>query len=300
MAFAIEDIQYVLGEKVINLADQNDKYDRLLVQTGIPAVYESSLNAMELAEKAANKILSSHKGRIDALIFVTQSPSYFLPANSCVLHDRLNLNPGSLVFDYNQGCSGFVQSLFVADSLMTRFDKILLVCADTYRKKLKPEDRSTKAVFSDGASAILLSSKKQFEIDYSIHFTKGSERNLLYQSTSKKENDGYLHMAGRDVWLFTRRYVVPQINSVLANYHDGEVKNIFMHQASRLVVDGIAERLSTTPDCILKNFDKVGNTVSSSIPILIKQNINKLFNGLSILAGFGVGLTSTTMALKPL
>ena len=44
---------------------------------------------------------------IDGLIMVTQTPDYFMPSSSCVLHKRLGLPESCASFDLGLGCSGY-------------------------------------------------------------------------------------------------------------------------------------------------------------------------------------------------
>jgi 3-oxoacyl-[acyl-carrier-protein] synthase-3 len=164
---------------------------------------------------------------------------------------------------------------------------------------LRPGDRSTEAIFSDGAAAVLVTREAQLEITCARHFTMGDKRSLLYQHTTTSENDGYLHMSGREIWAFTRMHVVAQIKEVIAHCERDQIQHIFIHQASKLVVDGIEQELGL-PGKLPRNFAEVGNTVSSSIPILLKNYLPQLSRGTSILSGFGVGLTSSTIALQAL
>jgi len=200
-------------------------------------------------------------------------------------------------FDFNQGCSGFVQSFLVVEKLLERYNNALLVTTDCYRQKLDFEDRSTNAVFSDGATASILSNKGDSIILYEDHFTAGEYRDLLFQSTGE-ENQGYIHMSGADIWLFTKREVVPQINKAVQYCKNNQLqlKGVYIHQASKLVVDGIKDLLNIDKSIFFENYFDHGNTVSSSIPFLIKDYpIDLDTNEVVIFAGFGVGLTSSVI-----
>jgi 3-oxoacyl-[acyl-carrier-protein] synthase-3 len=107
-------------------------------------------------------------------------------------------------------------------------------------------------------------------------------------------------MAGADVFLWTRNKVAKQI-AVLIEHETlaGRAPHtIFLHQASKLVVDslkGLLPKSITIPT----NFEAVGNTVSSSIPILLTANLDVLSRpGSLLLAGFGVGLSSSVVAIE--
>ena len=50
---------------------------------------------------------------IDAVIFISQTPDYALPATACVLQYRLGIKKDCIAFDVNLGCSGFVYGFAV-------------------------------------------------------------------------------------------------------------------------------------------------------------------------------------------
>ena len=77
------------------------------------AVNESQCTS-DLCFHAAEKLLQAvdwDKDSIDCVIFISQTPDYFLPATAYVLQDRLQLTNASVVFDINLGCSGYVYPL---------------------------------------------------------------------------------------------------------------------------------------------------------------------------------------------
>ena len=64
------------------------------------------------------------------------------------------------------------------------------------------------------------------------------------------------------------------------------------HQASKIVIDNIIRRLNLPKEKIFCNYSRIGNTVSASIPIALKDSINEgiLKSGdLVMVIGFGVG-----------
>lgn len=288
-----------LGDKKILVRDLFDN-DDLIKKTGIEYVYQSNKSTVDLALAACKNIEKYiDKNLINLCILVTQTPDDYLPANSITLANRFGLSPSCLSLDISQGCSGFVQALCLIDKLTTSYKSILLVTADRYRSKLNIADRSTNAVFSDGASATICQYDPDFGIIYEDHYTDGSKRNLLFQTTNDKENNGYLYMSGAEVWMFTRIKVVPQIIEAInfCKTNNLNIGGIYIHQASRIVVDGIKNLLPGSADKIYENYSKYGNTVSSSIPFLLRDyplNFND-DKSVNIFAGFGVGLTSSVI-----
>ena len=292
------EIQGHIGEKKLVVSEMFPSVN-IVEKTGIPFVYQTDKNTLGLAMMACNKLTSDGLIGIELVLFVTQTPDDFLPSNAISLSANLRLSKEIICFDLNQGCSGFVQAMCLIETLLIKYSKILLVTADRYRSKLKPSDRSTNAVFSDGATASIWVASKRKKILYESNKTYGELRHLLYQSVSNQENEGYLHMSGTEVWMFTKLKVLPQIIEALKFCQTANlsISNIYIHQASKLVVETIKQGLIGYLENIPSNYQKYGNTVSSSIPFLISDDPVKFTetSGVSVLAGFGVGLTSTVI-----
>lgn len=297
MNFEILDIQYEIGEIEIDLVKQHPEYAAVLEKTGMPRLYRSERSVEDLAIAAAGKLIDRNGDAlksVTALIVVSQSSDYYLPSIACEVHRHLNIPPGSLAFDMNQGCSGFVQALTVAVALLQTHEHVLIVCVDNYRSKLRTGDRSTESVFSDAASATLLQRGGGFEITRQSHLTDGSGRRFLNQKIGE-----YLTMAGADVFLWTRSKVTKQIQTLInAEKASGRSPHsIVLHQASKLVVETIQDQLPKDIEVPI-DVARYGNTVSSTIPIVLARYPNLMSrNGTFVLAGFGVGLSSAVLAV---
>ena len=62
----------------------------------------------DLCYAATTKLLQKlnwEPSSIDALILITQTPDYAVPASACVLQHRLGLSEDCIAFDVNLGCS---------------------------------------------------------------------------------------------------------------------------------------------------------------------------------------------------
>ena len=294
--FSILGIEYELGENKIDIKDLYKNSERIIEKTGIKCVHETNLIAEELAYKASKKLLDKFSIDPDVLIYVTQSQKYILPGSGVLLHDRLKISKDCKIFDINAGCSGFVQGLIMASSMISSHKNILIVCADQYRDKLDPDDRSTKVVFSDGASAIMISSMPKIKISVLKSRIKGDYYHMLVQEKDGKNficlvvNCGIL----QEKILFQ---ILMKFWNILKK--DLICDNIFIHQASKVVVDGIEKELINAPK-LNRNYENRGNTVSSTIPILIKDKKIDINSINSILSGFGVGLMSYTIGIETL
>lgn len=297
MSFSILDIQYEIGEFEIDLLSQYPEYAPVLEKTGMPRLYRTERSTEELAAAAAEKFSGSNANSfsdIGALFVVTQSSDYQLPSLACEIHRRLNLPPSTLAVDINQGCSGFVQALAISVALLPEHEKILVLCVDKYRSKLRAGDRSTESVFSDAASATLICKGGNLAVTRQSHLTDGNGRRFLSQKIGE-----HLTMAGADVFLWTRSKVARQIQSAISEESavGRRPHTVVLHQASKLVVETIRDVLPADIGCP-SDVARYGNTVSSTIPILL-ANAPEVLNrsGTTLLAGFGVGLSSSVIAV---
>ncbi|MDH5571368.1 MAG: ketoacyl-ACP synthase III [Gammaproteobacteria bacterium] len=299
-------------EGIDTLQNDNPDWDmlKILDKTGIykRALSTEGETAVDLAFEAGKKLfegISNHE-EIDLLILVTQSPDYVLPTSACILQDRLGLSKNCMAFDINLGCSGFVYALSVAGGLIESgvANKGLILCADTYSKYIGKNDRTCRPIFSDGAAATLV---ERCDTDSMGPFEFGTDgsghEHLIVKHSGARGGDsvidsghGTLEMHGSDVFLFTMRVVPQCINNLLNRTgHSLEHIDLFVfHQASKLVIENIIRTMSLDKSKVFTNFENIGNTVSASIPIALKDADaqGRLKEGDTVmLIGFGVGLS---------
>ena len=69
-------------------------------------VAATNVTASDMCFKAAQMLLEDMNchNEIDLLVFVTQSPDYFLPASAAILQNKLGLPKTCMAFDVNLGC----------------------------------------------------------------------------------------------------------------------------------------------------------------------------------------------------
>lgn len=295
-------IEYVLPEKALTnemLASIYDGWtaEKIYSKTGIKErrIADDSISAIDLAESAAKRLFESHaidSQSVDFLLLCTQSSIHRLPSSSCVLQDRLGLKQsiGTLTIDH--GCSGFVYGLSVAKGLLSAgiASRVLLITAETYSKYIDQNDRSTRTIFGDGAAATLIDSTDLPRIGNFVFGTDGSGGDKLMVK------DGCLYMDGPEIFNFTLEVVPRSIDKVLAANGVGmENIDLFVfHQANKFMLDAIRKVCALPREKFYVNLEGTGNTVSSTIPIALKQlsDGGHLKDGMRImLIGFGVGLS---------
>lgn len=271
--------------------------EKIVAKTGIVSRHVAGEGeaAIDLAEGAAKKLLSSSEvavDEIDFLLLCTQSSEYKLPSSACLLQNRLGIpmTAGALAFDH--GCSGFIYGLSLAKGLISggMAKKVLLVTAETYTKYIAPEDKSTRSIFGDGAAATLIDEDMAAKIGAFSFGTDGSGAEKLIV------RDGKLFMDGPDIFNFTLDVVPKTMDDVLAknNLTRDDIDLYVFHQANKFMLDTIRKVNVLPRDKFYVNIESTGNTVSSTIPIALKQldDAGKLNSGMKVmLMGFGVGLS---------
>lgn len=302
--------------KISSLNKKNKNWDikKIIDKTGIEKIWYTKNNetALDLATNASKKILKKiSKDTIDTVIYVSQSPEYFLPSSSCILQYRLGLKNNVKTFDLNLGCSGFIYALSVAASFIQSemSQKILIVCTDTYTKYIDDNDRTNKTIFSDGASAILVEKSKEKSISNFSFGTDGSGyKDLIVEKGASKFNfksktKPKLFMNGSKVFMFTMSEIPKNINEMLKTLKvkKNKVKKFFFHQGSKVIIKTLQKSLNLNRKQVYSNIKNLGNTVSSSIPFALKQadREKKIRNNdMLVLSGFGVGLSWGSCIIK--
>ena len=278
--------------------------------------------ATDMAEKAANLLFAQgiDKSQIDFVLLCTQSPDYFLPSSACILQDRLGLSKNCGAFDFNLGCSGYEYGLAVAKGLIAAgiAKNILLLTAETYTKYIHPQDKGNMTIFGDGATATLIATGGFAEIGEVVLGTDGSgAENLIVRTLASRhktmaghdgededgnlQSDDHLYMHGGNVFNFTADVVPDMVEKLLlqTGLQQDEVDLWVFHQANKYMINYLRKLLGIDKDKFYTFMEKVGNTVSSTIPIaLCEARKEDKLHGNILLAGFGVGLSWGGVMLK--
>jgi len=306
----VEDNQFLAAEF------PNWNMDAIYAKTGIRAraVAAKDECASDLGVAAAEKLFKEHdidRKTIDFLLFCTQTPDYFLPTTACLVQDRLGLPISVGALDFNLGCSGYVYGLSLADGLIRSgsAERVLLITAETYSKFIDPTDRSLRTIFSDGAAATLIEAADEPSLGSFVFGTDGRGADTLIvtegghrspetaiKPRKRKRWPSSLYMDGPELVKFTLDVVPPLIDQVLARARltRDDVDMYLMHQATLLLLQQLRERLNLNHEDVPIDLEDCGNTVSSTIPLLMHdlRACRRLKPGKrSLLVGFGVGFS---------
>lgn len=253
----------------------------------------ASEETSDLCVMAVNTLLQRHpqlsSAEVDAIIVVTQNgDAEGLPHTASIVQHKLGLPKNIAAFDISLGCSGYVYGLYALKGFLesSGLKNGILITADPYSKVIDPDDRVTSMLFGDAATATWLGNDAIYSLGKVAYGTDGSGAEHL------KVTDGRLSMNGRQVFNFASMNVPPHIKNLLqsANINEDDIDAFLLHQGSAAIVDAIARRFSH-PQRFIKDIVETGNTVSSSIPLLLeKYAASNNWNNI-VISGFGVGLS---------
>ena len=263
------------------------------------SVKESNENTSDLCIKAFENLkqkIDINLDEIEILILVTQNPDYVLPQTSAIIHGKLGLKPECASFDISLGCSGYVYALATIQSFMQvhNMKKGLLFTCDPYSRIIDPRDRNTSMLFGDAAAVTYITESPVFEaIDFNFGTLGTAYKELICEN---KE----LFMNGRAVSNFAAKIVPKDVSELLHrnNLTIDDIDAYLFHQGSKFIVSNFTKKLKLNPDKVVFDIYEYGNTVSSSIPILIEKQLKNMENNLLLASGFGVGLSWANTILK--
>ena len=271
------------------------------------------------AAEALLEDLQWNRDEIDAIVLVTQSADYTVPATAPILQDRLRLPKSCLAFDMNLGCSGYTYGLQVVGSLLSagKLRKGLLLVGDTPSKTVSARDRSAATIFGDAGAATALETHE----GATMHFDFGSDgsgyaaiiipdgglRNPVgYESLEMVDVDEgitrnrcQLILDGVEVFNFSIREVPKTVRSLMtfANRSVDDIDAFVFHQANLFMNDLIRKKLKLPAEKVHYTLREYGNTSSASIPLTIVSELRSemVARKMSlVLCGFGVGLSWAT------
>lgn len=281
-----------------------------------------NLTTSDLCYEAAVKLIADlnwDKSEIDAIIFVSQTADYILPATSCILQNRLGLSKECYATDIALGCSGWVYGLSSTISLMQtgEIKKALLMVGDA--KKRFPGKIDPLFGSAGTATAIEYSYREggfkfYFGTDGSgydaIITPDGGSRNQVTEKSFELENvEGKMinrvqtRMKGMDVFSFGISTAPKSVKKLAEHFNLDYLSYDYyvFHQANMKMNNMIVKKLkldsSKVPSCMYE----FGNTSSASIPLtIVTQLKGEIENKPTkfICCGFGVGLSWGTVAFE--
>jgi 3-oxoacyl-[acyl-carrier-protein] synthase-3 len=257
----------------------------------------------DLCAKAGARLLAGldwDPESVDAIIFLSQTDMFRLPASACVLQKELKLSRACIAFDINLGCSGYPYALWLGMSMVQTgaANRVLLAVGDTVSKIVDQRDRSTAMLFGDAATVTAIESSRLNEATFALG-TDGSGANNLYC----REGSHTLCMDGVEIFNFTLKTIPSLVNHSVsaAGRSIDQYDGFLLHQANMFMLKHLIKRCKLPASKTPLNIDQYGNTSSASIPLLMttsfKDQLSNRCNRLAMF-GFGVGYSWASASLN--
>lgn len=321
----IKSIATCLPEKVVEMTSYADKFGEKVVNETITGSGIERLHiavdgetTADLCQRAAELIFEKEnfdRNTIDGVVFVSQTFDYYNPATSCVLQGKLGLSKDCVCFDISYGCSGYINGIFQAASLISSgaCNTVLVMAGDTNSKMHKLDNKSSVMVFGDAGSATIVS---RGESDLAFHImTNGYDYktvirdDLGFRKWPQNHFAGYESeeppMQGDDVFSFIVSVGPKTIKSVLelVEWDKDEVDFYGLHQATKITVDFMRRKLKLAhPERAPFDIENYGNTGPTTVPMVLTdwpyraEGIDTSTWHKVVLAAYGVGLSWGSIA----
>ena len=261
--------------------------DWIVERTGIRARHFAApdVAASDMAVQAARHALEA-AGRkpeeIDLIIVATSTPDMVFPSTACIVQRKLGAVGGAAV-DVQAVCSGFVDGLAVADSMIRTglASKALVIGSEVFSRILDFKDRTTCVLFGDGAGAVVLEASDQPGILASELHADGRHVEILCTpgtvSGGKVLGDPLLKMDGQAVFKLAVGVLESAARAVLAKAgrSDADIDWLIPHQANIRIMQGTARKLKMPADKLVVTVDEHGNTSAASIPLALDVAVRK-------------------------
>lgn len=296
--------------------------ETLIKATGIEkrALANKGTTALDLGVAAAKRLLKetgTGSDEIGAIVCVTFTPEYIMPADAPAAQARLGLPNNCVAFDVNMACSGYGYGLYLGAMLCQQLKKkVLVLDGDIQSAFCSQLDKATMPVMADIGTATLLEPCDHVEPWCFSFYTDGSQRNVLYipsggskHSTvaddvelqtyddgSKRKNTD-IYMDGFGIF----KFVVTNVGKFIKEFMEQKGLNIdsidifVPHQANIYMISQLTKKLKIAADKMWKSGDVYGNPSSGSVPLTIAYNAKQYFEKnrgtRTLFSGFGGGLS---------
>lgn len=285
----------ILDNEAFSANVEDRRYRRRMQYTGIKKRHavSGSQRTSDLASIASEQVLKKlqwEKDSIKVLIFITQTPDMYAPSTAMLIQTKLGLTQELLAFDINLGCSGFTSGVQIMAGILAQIKgRGLLLMGDCQHYKPGTEYDADAILFGDGGASVAMEYDEKAPMMPAFQMTDGAKFKALCATFDK----GHV-MDGNEIVLFSLNEVVNSIN----NFHEyyainrDNVDYYALHQAQKIIVDGIANNCSLPKAKVLEAYSSYGNTSSASIPFALCTNTDKYNKDILQIfgCGFGIGL----------
>lgn len=301
-----------LPERMVTNQDLESRLDTtdewIVSHTGIKSRHlaQGNESASSMGAEAARRALENAgiaPQEVGTILVSTCSGDYAnMPSTACLVQNAIGaVNAGAL--DINAACAGFTYGIAAGRALcLTTGRPVLVIATEMISRLVDWQDRATCVLFGDGAGAVVMVPAEENAILDDVMGADGSGWSAIVRDCGTlrpaAENNSvqYMKMNGRQVFPFAVRAMENVILRLLErnSLTIDQVAHIIPHQANLRILDAVARHMNLPLERFAVNIDRVANTSSASVPVLLDEmnRSGKLRPGdLVITVAFGAGLS---------
>ncbi|MBR5457163.1 MAG: hypothetical protein IKV56_00220 [Kiritimatiellae bacterium] len=282
----IERVAAAVGE--VELDNRGILPERAIAATGFSKrhVVSPGTSLLNLSMKAIEKLPADALRDVGGVVAATFSSERRFPALAASIASRLSLPSLVPAFDLQMACSAYPYAVYLAARMAGDLGKkVLVIDGDVQSSLSDPEDTETTPLFSDAATASIVSAGDQ-GLGAVNFYTRASDALECGES-------GPIKMDGFGVFSFVATEVAPFLKEFLSEA-GADVDAFIPHQANMYMVRQLAETLGLS-DRLLTSGEEFANTGSASIPLTIAHRGK---TGRALIAGFGAGLSASCAIVR--
>ncbi|MCB0820582.1 MAG: ketoacyl-ACP synthase III [Bacteroidetes bacterium] len=310
--------EYILTNKELEtMVDTTDEW--ILTRTGISQRHilkGEGKGTSDMAAEAVKGLLKKTNTlpeEVEVIIVATVTPDMVFPATANIVSDKCGLK-NAWGFDLGAACSGFLYALTTGARLIEAgsHKKVIVVGGDKMSSIIDYEDRQTCVIFGDGCGAVMLEpTSEEVGVMDSILRSDGAGREFLHQKAGGSvkpashqtvdNREHFVYQEGKSVFKFAVTNMADVAAEIMErnNLHSDDVAWLVPHQANKRIIDATAQRMGLSPEKVMVNIERYGNTTAGTIPLCLWEWEKQLKKGDNvILAAFGGGFTWGAVWLK--
>jgi 3-oxoacyl-[acyl-carrier-protein] synthase III len=280
----LERVTAALGE--VTLDNSTTVKPEVIAATGFATrrIVSPGTTLEDLMLRAATACVDSSalKDRLAGVIVATSTGANRFPSIAVRIASALGLPAETAAFDIQMACSAYPYAVYLAGRFAADSNRaILVVNGDVQSSFLNGAEPGTAALFSDAATATIVSSGHG-ELSAAAFYSRASDA-LTCSATGPIQMDGF------KVFAFAATDVVKFLRPFGTSYD-----HFIPHQANMYMVRQLAKALGVE-DKLLTCGSEFANPGSCSIPLALAAHPTQ---GRALLAGFGAGFSAAALLVR--